>query len=108
MAEVIRIENRTCPFCAFEYIRKVYATDRGRGSICPECRRRSDADTIRIGGWHTPKIKECEQLGCNKTFYINGRQKYCKACGREEKLKNAREAVRRFRARQKMSELDES
>ena len=108
MAEVIRTENRTCPFCKFEYIRTVYATDRNRGSICPECRRRSDADTVRVSKWHAPKLKECEQPGCNKTFFTNGRQKYCRVCGIEIDVKQRRDAVRRFRARAKMGKQNES
>jgi len=103
MAVIIRTEKRVCPFCDFKYIRKVYATDRGRGSICPQCHKRSDKCTTRIGKWKAPTLKVCENQYCDKTFYSNGSQKYCVACGHEKRLMNVRVAVKRFRAKKKLS-----
>ena len=103
MAEAIRIENRICPFCAFEYIRKVYQTDRNTGSICPNCRKRSDRGGRPISKWNAPKIKVCACSDCDETFYANGNQKYCLLCAYKVNLKNVRAAVKRFRLKQKIS-----
>jgi len=108
MVRILRTEKRTCPFCGHKYVRTVYPTDRGRGSICPNCRRRSDKCTTRISKWKSPILKVCVHPDCKETFYTNGSQKYCVDCGKLINLKNVREAVRRYRARQKISEHDES
>jgi len=102
MARILRTEKRICPFCGHKYVRKVYLTDRGRGSICPKCHKRSDKATTGIGKWKAPKLKTCKNPDCNETFYANGRQKYCIDCGYLIGLKNRRETVRRYRARQKV------
>ena len=108
MAEVIRVENRTCPFCDFKYVRKVYATNKGTGSICPKCRKRSDGHTMKIGKWKVPVLRECVQENCKETFYSNGRQKYCVTCGMGVRLKQNREAKKRFDARTRMRVANES
>lgn len=108
MAEVIRVENRTCPFCGFEYVRTVYATNKGTGSICPECRRRSDSGGRKIGKWKAPELRVCALENCKETFYANGQQKYCVTCGIGVRLKQNREAKRRFDARARMSVQNES
>ena len=93
MTKVICTENRICPFCKFNYTRTVYATDAGRGSICPKCHKRSDKSSMRLGRWKAPKLKICSHPKCNNTFYTNGTQKYCSdKCNYEIHLKQMREA----------------
>jgi len=77
MSEIIRIEHRTCPFCKHEYMRNVYATDRGRGTICPKCRKRSDRSHSSPGRYKSPVLTKCKLPECNNMFYKLGPQNYC-------------------------------
>jgi hypothetical protein len=90
-------EKRTCPFCGNEYVRIIYPTDRGRGSICKKCHKRSDKSSFGIRRWTAPKEKQCANAGCSNTFYSNGSQKYCLVCMDIVHTRQTREAVRRFR-----------
>jgi len=102
MAKILGVEDRVCPFCGYEYERKLYQDSLNRGSICPKCRKRSDRSHHTIGKWHASKLKECANPECNNMFYSNGVQKYCSIeCYKEVDMPRARERIRRWREKQK-------
>lgn len=103
MSKIVDTEKRICPFCNFNYIRSVYATDVGRGSICPKCHKRSDKNSMRLGRWKAPELKICSHPKCNNTFYANGAQKYCSdKCTYEIRLKQMYKANKRYRNKLQM------
>ena len=90
-------EDRKCPYCGHEYKRKIYPTERGYGSICPKCHKRSDTNHMRVCRMKSPKLKTCANTTCDNEFYTNRNQKYCITCSeiiRKEQMKLYREKHR--------------
>ena len=101
MAKILEVVETTCPFCNHVYNRNIYI--RTKVSVCPKCRKRSDARGQPPGRYGSPKEREKKCKLCGKLFVTySAAMQYCSnECARIVRLERMKIAAKKRREKLK-------